>query len=129
MAAFDRISSGIPDMDVALDNIRLGDNVVWRVTTLDEFQLFLDPYVRQAVADHRDIYYVRFASHRPLVEGIPEVTTIQVPLTRQIEAFTVEIHNIIEKAGRDAFFVFDCLSELQTAWSTDLMMGNFFHVT
>lgn len=129
MAAFDRICSGIPDMDVALDNIRLGDNVVWRVTTLDEFQLFLDPYVRQAVADQRDIYYIRFASHRPLVEGIPEVKTIHVPLTRQIEAFTVEIHNIIEEAGRDAFFVFDCLSELQTAWSTDLMMGNFFHVT
>ena len=129
MAAFDRIASGIPEMDVALDNIRLGDNVVWRVASLDEFQLFLDPYVRQAVQDHRDIYYIRFASHRPLVEGIPEVKTIHVELTRQIEAFTVEIHNIIEEAGRDAFFVFDCLSELQTAWSTDLMMGNFFHVT
>ena len=32
MAAFDRILSGIPEMDTALDNIRLGDNVVWRVT-------------------------------------------------------------------------------------------------
>ena len=25
--------------------------------------------------------------------------------------------------------MFDCLSELQTAWATDLMMGNFFRVT
>ena len=25
--------------------------------------------------------------------------------------------------------MFDCLSELQTAWATDLMMGNFFQVT
>ncbi|SEW18448.1 hypothetical protein SAMN05216413_1450 [Ruminococcaceae bacterium KH2T8] len=32
MAAFDRILSGIPELDYALDNIRLGDNVVWRVT-------------------------------------------------------------------------------------------------
>ena len=31
MAAFDRVKSGIPEMDEALDNIRLGDNVVWRV--------------------------------------------------------------------------------------------------
>ena len=31
MAAFDRIHSGIPSMDIALDSIRLGDNVVWQV--------------------------------------------------------------------------------------------------
>lgn len=29
MAAFDRILSGIPGLDEALDSIRLGDNVVW----------------------------------------------------------------------------------------------------
>ena len=33
------------------------------------------------------------------------------------------------KQGFDAFYVFDCLSELQAAWATDLMMGNFFKVT
>lgn len=48
MAAFDRISSGIPEMDKALDNIRLGDNVVWRVSDLSEFKLFMLPYVEQA---------------------------------------------------------------------------------
>ena len=36
MAAFDRILSGIPEMDKALDNIRLGDNVVWRVSELSQ---------------------------------------------------------------------------------------------
>ena len=43
MAAFDRIFSGIPEMDNALDNIRLGDNVVWRVSDLSEFRLFMKP--------------------------------------------------------------------------------------
>ena len=52
MAAFDRILSGIPEMDKALDNIRLGDNVVWRVSDLGEFRLFMEPYVRQAVKDN-----------------------------------------------------------------------------
>jgi hypothetical protein len=42
MAAFDRICSGIPEMDTALDNIRLGDNVVWRVSELSEFKLFME---------------------------------------------------------------------------------------
>ncbi|MCQ2500301.1 MAG: PEP/pyruvate-binding domain-containing protein [Lachnospiraceae bacterium] len=129
MAAFDRILSGIPEMDKALDNIRLGDNVVWRVSKLEEFKLFMLPYVEQAKKDGRNIIYFRFASHEPLVEDCPEVKTYQIPLSHRFETFTVEIHNIIEKEGFDAFYVFDCLSELQTAWATDMMMGNFFRVT
>ena len=129
MAAFNRVLSGIPEMDKALDNIRLGDNVVWRVSDLNEFRLFMEPYVRQAVKDKRKIIYFRFASHEPFITDVPEVETITIPLSHRFENFTVEIHNAIEKAGRDAFYVFDCLSELQTAWATDLMMGNFFRVT
>ena len=129
MAAFDRVKSGIDDFDKAIDNIRLGDNVVWRVSDLSQFRLFMEPYVKQAIEDKRNIIYFRFASHEPLVEDCDEIKTINVPLTHRFEDFTVAIHNYIEKEGYDAFYVFDCLSELQTAWATDLMMGNFFRVT
>ncbi|MBQ5767443.1 MAG: hypothetical protein IIV94_00975, partial [Clostridiales bacterium] len=63
MAAFDRVRSGIPEMDTAIDNIRLGDNVVWRVSDLEQFKLFMRPYVEQAIKDQRKIIYFRFASH------------------------------------------------------------------
>ncbi|MBQ7706991.1 MAG: phosphoenolpyruvate synthase [Lachnospiraceae bacterium] len=129
MAAFDRVKSGIPMMDEALDNIRLGDNVVWRVTDLSQFKLFMEPYVKQAIEDKRNIIYFRFAEHEPLIEECPEIKTVKVPLSHRFENFTVDIHNVIEKEGKDAFYVFDCLSELQAAWATDLMMGNFFRVT
>ena len=129
MAAFERVKSGIPEMDAALDNIRLGDNVVWRVTDLAQFKLFMEPYVRQAIEDQRNIIYFRFASHEALIEERPEVKRVNVALSHRFENFTVDIHNVIEAEGYDAFYVFDCLSELQTAWATDLMMGNFFRVT
>ena len=129
MAAFDRIQSGIPEMDAAFDNIRLGDNVVWRVSDLSQFRLFMEPYVEQAIRDQRNIIYLRFASHEPLVTDRPEVKTVRLPLSHRFETFTVDIHNIIEHEGKDAFYVFDCLSDLQAAWATDLMMGNFFRVT
>jgi hypothetical protein len=128
-ASFERIESGIPQMDKVLDNIRLGDNVVWRVSNLNEFHLFLDPYVRQAIADRRKLIYVRFASHPPLVEEQEGVEIVNIELSHRFETFTVEIHNLITRMGRGTFYVFDCLSELQTAWATDLMMGNFFRVT
>ena len=129
MAAFDKVLSGIPMFDEAIDNIRLGDNVVWRVSDIEQFKLFMESFVNQAIIDKRNIIYFRFAAHEPLIENKPEVKTIEVPLTHRFENFTVEIHNIIEAEGKDAFYVFDCLSEMQAAWATDLMMGNFFRVT
>ena len=129
MAAFDRVRSGIPEMDTAIDNIRLGDNVVWRVSDREQFKLFMRPYVEQAIKDQRKIIYFRFASHEPLIEDCPEVKTVVIPLSHRFETFTVDIHYVIEQEGFDAFYVFDCLSELQAAWATDLMMGNFFKVT
>ena len=102
MAAFERVLSGISDMDKALDNIRLGDNVVWRVSSLDEFKLFMEPYVRQAIEDKRNIIYFRFASHEPLLQDRPEIKTVNVPLSHRFENFTVDIHNVIEKEGYDA---------------------------
>ena len=76
MAAFDKVKSGIPEMDKALDHIRLGDNVVWRVSELAEFKLFMEPYIRQAVLDKRRIVYFRFASHDALVDDCPEIMTV-----------------------------------------------------
>ena len=84
MAAFERIMSGIPQMDTALDNIRLGDNVVWQVTDLDEFRLFIEPYVRQAKADNRNIIYMRFASHPPFLEEQDGVKIERVELSHRL---------------------------------------------
>jgi hypothetical protein len=83
MAAFDKIKSGIPDMDQALDFIRLGDNVVWRVSHLEEFRLFMEPYIEQAKRDHRNIIYFRFASHEPLIPECREIKTVMIPLSHR----------------------------------------------
>ena len=129
MAAFEPILSGIPGLDQCLDSIRLGDNVVWQVSDLDEFRFFARAFAEQAVRDGRNILYIRFAGHDPILPALPGVREVHVPLSHLFESFTVDIHNLIEREGRDAFYVFDCLSELEEAWATDLMMGNFFHLT
>ena len=109
MAAFEKVKCGIPQMDEAIDYIRLGDNVVFRVSSLEEFKLFLDPYVKQAIEDKRNIIYFRFASHEPLVEDCLEIKKCEIPLSHRFENFTVDIHNIIAEEGFDAFYIFDCL--------------------
>ena len=67
MAAFHKVLSGIPAFDQAVDYIRMGDNVVWRVSDLEEFRRFADPFVEQAKRDGRNIVYFRFAGHPELV--------------------------------------------------------------
>lgn len=129
MGAFERIKSGIPSMDRILDNIRLGDNVVMQVSALEDFKKMAGAFVAQAVKDNRKISYIRFAKHEPLLERQVGLTFYELNANSGFESFTVEVHKIIEKEGNDAFYVFDCLSDLQVTWSTDLMMGNFFCVT
>lgn len=129
MAAFDRVGCGIPTLDPVFDNIRLGDNVVWQLTDLDDFGIFFKPFVDQAVRDGRNLVYIRFASHPPLLEPMDGLKIYRFDPNEGFETFTVAVRRVITEEGRDAFYVFDCLSELQVAWSSDLMMGNFFRVT
>ena len=126
MATFDRIRSGIPEMDNALDNLRIGDKVIWRVSNLEHFRLFVQPFVEQALRDGRNIVYIRFARHAPVVFDREKVKVVEIPVTERFEHFTVAIHEAILREPPETIFVFDCLSELQTAWATDLMMSNFF---
>ena len=132
MAAFDKVKSGIPQMDPILDYIRMGDNVVWQVSSIEEFKLFALPFVAQAIEDKRDIVYIRFAQHPPILTDpamLEHVQVVEFDPDEGFESFTVAIHDEITRHGMDAFYVFDCLSELQSVWYTDLMMGNFFRVT
>lgn len=129
MAAFEAIPSGFPRMDAILDAIRLGDNVVWQISNLDDFRLFAQAFVHQAVADGRKVVYIRFAQHEPLLQDLQGVEVRNFNPDEGFEGFTVAIHEEITRQGPEAFYVFDCLSELQSVWYTDLMMGNFFRVT
>lgn len=129
MAAFDRIPSGYPGLDTVLDNIRLGDNVVWQVTDLDAYRRFAVPFAEQAIADGRNLIYIRFARHEPILTPREGLKIFEFDPDMGFEPFTVAIYNRITEEGFDSFYVFDCLSDLQSAWYTDQMMGNFFSVT
>lgn len=129
MAPFDRILCGLPSLDTLLDNIRLGDNVVWQVSDMEEYLFFVRPYCEQALADGRNLIYMHFTGHPYLLEKDPRIKVCEFDPQAGFETFTVSVRQRITKEGKDAFYVFDCLSDLQVAWATDLMMGNFFQVT
>lgn len=124
-----RVSTGLESFDQIIDGLRTGDNVVWQVDSIDDYLFFVGPFVARAVAEHRRIVYIRFAGHKPLIENNPAVVTYELDAYSGFESFTTQVYTIVTKEGEDVFYVFDSLSDLLSAWATDLMIGNFFRIT
>ena len=122
-------STGLKGLDKILCDLKKGDNVVWQVDSIDDYSNFVTPYVNKALADKRKIVYMRFARHKLLIENQPDVTVYHLEAKGGFESFSTQVHNIISREGTETYYIFDCLSDLLSAWATDLMVGNFFMVT
>lgn len=125
----DLVSTGWSSLDRAIDHLWIGDNVVWTVETVDDYARFTRPFVDAALRDGRRLRYLRFAEHAPLVEAGRGVPVEHLDAKLGFETFTAAVHRIIAREGPGAFYVFDCLSDLLSAWATDRMVANFFRVT
>ncbi len=123
------LSTGLPSLDQVIRAVRAGDNIVWQVDAIADYAALVTPFYTSALRHGHRLVYFRFARHAPLVpDGCGAEIHRLVPEVG-FEKFTTEIHQVIERAGRGTFYVFDCLSDLAADWYSDLMLGNFFMVT
>ena len=124
-----RVSTGIPGLDQTIDMLRLGDNVVWQVQSIEDYLQAVNPYIRQAKKDGGRFVYFRFGNHKPLMAESEASVTHSMDAAEGFESFATKIHDIIAQEELKAFYVFDCLSDLLESWHSDMMIGNFFRVT
>ena len=117
----DRVSTGISGFDRIIDGLRLGDNVVWQVDSIQDYRRVVEPYVAQARHDGRKLVYVRFGSHEPLLEDGTCIRVCHVDPTHGFEHFATEVHNLVEREGKKAFYVFDSLTDLLQYWYPELL--------
>jgi hypothetical protein len=129
MAIDVQLSTGVPGLDRLLRGLIAGDNLVWQVDAIEHFAPFVPPYCRHALARGKRIVYFRFADHPPLVPEELPTTVCRLDTSRGFEQLITEIHRVLSESGREACFVFDCLSMLADAWFSDRMLGNFFRLT
>jgi hypothetical protein len=129
MISISSVSTGIKGLDKTLNYLQMGDNVVFQVENIEDYKIFINPYVKTALERGQRIVYMRFAQHPPLLESTDRVVLYELSANSGFESFSRQVHNIIRQEGRDVFYVFDCLSDLLSAWATDLMIGNFFVIT
>lgn len=123
------ISTGIKGLDEVITGLRAGDNVVWQTDDIQDYADLVAPFVRQALAEHKKVVYMRFGSHKELLKPSKNIKRYELNAHAGFESFTARVNNIITQEGEGAYYVFDCLSDLLMAWATDLMIGDFFMVT
>jgi len=123
------VTSGLVELDRVLQGLRLGDNVVWQVDSLDDYRHFAEPFALQAVRNGRRCVYFRFAPHPPILSDIEGVARVHLSAQAGFDSFSAALHQIIEKEGREVFYIFDNLSALVVEWATDELLANFFQVT
>jgi len=129
MAHYSHVSTGWESLDTIIDHLRKGDNVVWQVDNIDDYERVATLFVKSAIANKQRVVYMRFARHLPLLEEQNNIKKYNLNVEKGFESFSSQVHDIITKEGRDIYYVFDCLSDLLHVWATDLMIGNFFFIT
>ncbi len=122
-------SSGIQSLDLMLQGILAGDNVVWQVDDIKDYFSIVEPFCRHAYKEGKKLIYFRFAEHGPLLPEDVKAQIYKLEPRLGFEQFISDIFKVIEKFGKGACYVFDCLSGLAVDWYSDRMLGNFFMLT
>ena len=129
------ISTGIAGLDQALDSLRPGDTVTWQIENIGAYMYVATQFVVDEALTGRPMVYLRFGDHDELIPTEvlrsrgTNIKKITLDPAVGFETFAVQVHRIISSEPPDSFFLFDCLSELQRYWFSDLMIGNFFCLT
>ena len=127
-----RISTGIDGLDEAIDFLRPGDTVVWQCEHISDYMYVATRFVTNIARQGKRIAYIRFGDHEEIMDtaalckGGANAQEYRLDPRVGFETFAVQVHRIIDKEPIGTFFVFDCLSDLQKYWFSDLMISNFF---
>lgn len=121
-----KISTGLNDLDSLLTKLYPGDNFVWRVDSIDDYQFYVNHLYKSLILKDSKLVYFRFADHPPLLSPAPGITIVELQPLKGFERFIVNIHNTISKVGVGGNYVFDSMSDLPNSCFSDRMVGNFF---
>ncbi|RJP30431.1 MAG: pyruvate, phosphate dikinase [Candidatus Omnitrophota bacterium] len=122
-------STGLSGLDEVLQGLVPGDNIVWQVDSIDEYQAFVEPFYKTVRLRNEKMIYFRFSRQNALVPDDVGAEIHRLSPHLGFEAFITKIHDVIEAHGKGGFYVFDSLSELALDCYSDRMVGNFFMLT
>jgi pyruvate,water dikinase len=123
------IGSGLPLLDDLLQGLRLEDNVVWQLDSLEDYPFFVEALIKHAMQNDNKCVYIRFAPHAPVVKARYGLVVVNIDPSQGFDYFSGEVFRLIDEMGKGVYFIFDNLSALVDEWATDELLVNFFQIT
>ena len=130
-----QVSTGIEALDRSIDFLRAGDTVTWQIEDIGDYVYVATRFVSTVALSGQRIVYLRFGDHEEVIDAAAlqnrgaNVKKYMLDPAVGFETFAVQVHRIISNEEPNSFYIFDCLSELQRYWFSDLMICNFFCLT
>jgi len=121
------LSTGLKEMDRLLGGLKPGDNIVWLVPSMDEYKLFLEPFISHAKECKFTLIYVSIDSSLTDIIG-RDVETFHISEYNQISSLIKDIKTLIEEKGRGTHYVFDPLTLFKNRWGEDALVEFFLSV-
>ena len=135
MSDIPQVSTGIEALDRSIDFLRKGDTVTWQIEDIGDYVYVATRFVSTVALSGQRIVYLRFGDHEEIIDAAAlqnrgaNVKKYMLDPAVGFETFAVQVHRIISNEEPNSFYIFDCLSELQRYWFSDLMICNFFCLT
>lgn len=124
-----RASTGHAGLDGIIDDLRLGDNVVWQVDSVADYRRAVAMWASGVRAAGHELHYLRFSQRPPVVAVGAGIRVHEVDPQVGFEVFASTVHRTLAAEGYGTYWVFDCLSDLLDVWHSDLAVLNLFQVT
>ena len=125
-----QVSTGIEALDQSIDFLRKGDTVTWQIEDIGDYVYVATRFVSTVARSNQRIVYLRFGDHEEVIDAAAlqsrgaNVKKYMLDPAVGFETFAVQVHRIISSEEPNSFYIFDCLSELQRYWFSDLMICN-----
>ena len=126
MSRLEKVKTGLPGLDEAIQGIRLGENIMWQIVDIGDYAFLARSLAEEGLREGRKVIYFRFSESRPLLAEADGLEIVELDMNGGFETFTVSASEKILKQAPGTFYIFDCLTDLQSVWAADFMVRNFF---
>ena len=123
-----QLSTGLPGLDRVLRGVMPGDNFVWQVESLADFTPFAASLLRSGGGPGEEAGLLPLRRARAAAcrnRCAADVRRLRRPTG--FEPFVTEVHRVVQEAGPETHFVFDCLSNLVDVWLQRSDVGQLLH--
>ncbi|KPK63927.1 MAG: hypothetical protein AMK73_04885 [Planctomycetes bacterium SM23_32] len=122
------LSTGIPSLDNMVEQVMLGDNIVWLVSSPEQYDYFVSRLVEHCVQQRRPLNYVHFEERidYSALASARDVRVIGLDPGEGPEAALELLRQTVEAEQPGAHYVFDDLSVLCLAWGDEDAFVDFF---